>query len=319
VDVFADYITLAEAVLPSRSGLYATQLPGIDVEMIDCLAREITGTADDIWPILYKRACDNMVSDISMNLQDKFNVDLKLVSRETSQYKATENQAAGIAGVKMEFTLPKYARIHVLYLEVFSLLDYGSPGITFRIYDTDENGEKLFEKTESVSIGRSKIFIDQDFQVDKLFVSYSTAQADLRATENKFYRTGLINYDEIICDICLAGYDGYTGTVTQINGGGINAFYNIRCSINKYVGENLNLFRQVLLWKIGEEITWERRLGERLTRFTTFTIERAQELSEFYGTQYNENLKNVIRSQNMDEDPICFTCKNTSYVATQLP
>jgi hypothetical protein len=319
VDIFADYITLAEAVLPSRSGLYATQLPGIDVEMVDCLAREITGTADDIWPIIYKRACDNMVSDISMNLQDKFNVDLKLLSRETSQYKTTENTSAGIAGVKIEFSLPKYGRLHVLYLEVFSLLDYGSPGVTFRIYDTDQNGEKLFEKTESISQGRSKVFVDQDFQVDKLFISYTTAQADFKSTENKFYRTGLIDYDEIVCDVCLGMDSAYTGTVTQINGGGINAFYNIRCSVNKYVGENLNLFRQALLWKIGQEITWERRIGERLTKFTTFTIERAQELSDFYSTQYNDNLKNVLSSQRMDEDPICFTCKNTSYVATQLP
>jgi hypothetical protein len=319
VDLFADYITISEAVLPSRSGLYAIQLPGIDTEMLDCLAREVTGTADDIWPIIYKRACDNIVGDISMNLQDKFNVDLKLVSRETSQYKQAENTNSGLAGVKLEFNLPRYARTHILYVEVFSLLDYGSPGVKITIYDTDENGEKLFEKTESISIGRSKIFIDQDFQADSLFIAYSTSQADFKSTENKVYRSGVINFTDIVCDVCLDPYGYYKGTVTQVNGGGLNVFYNVRCSINKYVGENLNLFKQSLLWKIGEEITYERRIGERLTKFTTFTIERAQELSDFYGTQYKENLSNVLKSQNMDEDPICFTCKNMNYVATQLP
>lgn len=319
MDVFADYITIAEAVLPSRSGLYATQLPGIDVEMIDCLAREITGTADDIWPIIYKRACDNMVSDISQAMQSKFNVDLKLVSRETSQYKNSENTNPGLAGIKLAFNLPRYARTHVLYIEVFSLLDYGSPGVTFTIYDTDENGEKLFEKTESISVGRSKVFIDKDFEAENLFIAYRTAQADFRSTESKPYRSGIGYFDDITCDVCLDSYGLYQGSVTQVNGGGLNVFYNVRCSINKYVGENLNLFRQALLYKIGEEITMERRLGERLTKFTTFTIERAQELSNAYNAQYNQNLDNVIKSQDMYEDPVCFTCKNTSYVATQLP
>jgi ribosomal protein L31 len=318
MDVFADYITIAEAVLPSRSGLYAVQLPGIDVEMLDCLSREITGTADDIWPTIYKRACDNLVSDISKNLQTNFNVDLKLVSRETSQYKNTENTNPGLAGIKIDFAMPRYARLHVLYLEVFSLLDYGSPGVTFTIYDTDENGEKLFEKTESISRGRSKVFIDHDFQVDKIYITYSTAQADFKATETKVYR-GFGVYDSIVCDVCLDSYGLYTGTITQVNGGGINAFYNIRCSVNKYVGENLNLFRQSLLYKIGEEITIERRIGERLTKFTTFTIERAQELSDFYNAQYNDNLSNALKSQDMYEDPVCFICKTTSYVTTQLP
>lgn len=319
MDVFADYITIAEAVLPSRSGLYATNLPGIDTEMLDCLAREVTGTAGDIWPIIYKRACDNLTSDVSQNMQAKFNVDLKLVSRETSQFKSDANLNSGLAGIKIEFALPRYARTHILYIEVFSLLDYGSPGITFTIYDTDENGEKLYEKTESVSVGRSKIFIDQDFQTDKLFISYSPTQANFRSTENKLYRTGYAIYDSIVCDVCFDAYGLYTGTVTQVNGGGLNVFYNVRCSISKYLGENLNLFKQALLWKIGQEITAERRIGERLTKFTTFTIERANELSDFYDTQYNENLMNVIKSQNMSEDPICFICKNTSYVATQLP
>lgn len=314
---FDDYITISQSYRPSRSGLYADQLPGIDEDLIDNLARDPADDAATIWPVLYKRACDNMVSDISSFVQKKFHVDHKILSRETSAYKDEENENSGVAGLRLEFVLPKYAKLHVVKLEVWSEIDYGSPGVTFKFYDTDEDGELLYTVSESVSAGRSTIYIDRDFLTDSLFVSYEPAQADFKQTENKFFSTD--DWSPVICNFCIGGYDIYQGTVTQVNGGGINVFYNVRCSVQKFVTENINLFRQTLLYRIGLEITHERRLGERLTRYTSMTIERATELVESYNAQYQMNLDNSLKSQNMDEDPICFTCKNTVYVATSLP
>lgn len=287
--------------------------------MIDCLAREPEGDYNDIWPTIYDRAWSNLVSDISSTLQKKLFVNSKLLSRETSGYLADENQNAGSAGIKIEFNLPKYAVLHIVKLQVFSEIDYGSPGVTFKIYDTDQSGELLFEKTDSVARGRSDIFIDQDFTASTLLIVYQTAQADLKKTENKFYRTGYLNFEEDFCDFCLWGDSDYTGAVTQVNGGGINAFYNVRCSVEKFVCENLNLYAKAFLWKIGEEITIERRMGERLTRFTTFTIDRAQELSDFYGQQYNQEIENASKHLNIQEDPICFQCKPSVYAETSIP
>jgi hypothetical protein len=311
-----DYITISESYRPSRSGLYADQLPGISEDLIDNLARDPADDAAAIWPILYKRSTNNLISDISMNLQNKFFMDKKLISRETSQYKDDENENAGVAGVKLEFDLPKYGKLHVVKLEVWSDIDYGSPGVTFKFYDTDENGELLYTLVDSVSQGRSIVNVDRDFDTDALFISYETAQADFRQTENKYY-DGMLDYTSVVCDYCY--WDYYQASVTQVNGGGINAFFNIRCSVSKYVCENINLFRQALLYRIGLEITNERRIGERLTRYTTMTSERAQELTDYYTAQYNENLSNALKNQNMNEDPVCFQCKPTSYVRTDLP
>lgn len=314
---YTDYISISQAYRPSRSGLYADQLPGMSRDLIDNLARDPEDDADSIWPILVKRGWDNMVSDISINLQAKFNVDKKLVSRETSVYKADENQNSGTAGIKIQFTLPKYAKMHIVKLQVFSEIDYTTPGITFKFYDTDETGELLLTITESINVGRSMINVDTDFEVDQVFVTYQTAQADFKQTENKHFLSDI--WDSIVCDICLDPYGFYRGSVTQVNGGGINVFYNIRCSIEKFVCENINLFRQAYLYKLGQEITVERRDGERLTRYTTMTVERATTLKEDYDAQYNQNLSNAIKSMNIEEDPICFQCKNTVYVATSLP
>lgn len=316
VSCFDDYITISQAYRPSRSSLYADQLPGISEDLIDNLARDPADDANSIWPILYKRAVDNLVSDIAMNLNKNFHVDYKIVSRETSQYKDDENQNSGLAGVKITFTLPKYAVLHIVKLEVKSEISYGSPGVNFKFFDTNQDGELLHELTDSVDQGKSVVNVDTDFLSDSVFVAYDTAQADFKQTENKYYY-GMDLYGPITCDYCFS--DVYRANVEQINGGGIDVFFNIRCSVTKFVCENLNLFRKALLYKIGQEITAERRLGERLTRYQTMDEAREKELKEFYDTQYNENLENSLKNMSMNEDPICFQCKPTVYVRTDLP
>jgi len=144
----------------------------------------------------------NLISDISKNLQSKFFVDYKLVSRETSQYKDDENQNSGLAGVKITFTLPKYAKLHVIKLEVKSEISYGSPGINFKFYDTDADGDLIYEKTDSIDEGKSTVFIDRDFTVNTLFIAFDPAQADFKQTENKFYY-GMDFYSAVVCDYCF--------------------------------------------------------------------------------------------------------------------
>lgn len=313
---FDNYITINDST-PSRSGLYATDLPGIDTELLDGIARSITEDHDDIWVTLYKRAHRNLVSDVSKNIQDKFYMDLKLLSKETSSFKDTANGNSSLAGITLEFNLPKYAKLHVLSIGVYSEAAYASADV-LKIYDTDENGELLATITTAITIGRNTINVDTDFEADKIFISYNPAIYTFRETENKSFANNYTYFDDVICDFCF--YDPqYTGQVTQINGGGLNIKFNVYCSIEKLVCENLNLFKAAFLYKIGQEITIERRLGERLNKFTVMIQERWDELNNFYTAQYQQDLMDAIRSQNIQEDTLCFFCKNTVYTDIQLP
>lgn len=315
---FDNYITLSESVTPSRSGLYATDLPGIDISMINDLARNSSEDSDDIWPIIYKRAYKNLVSDATKNLSDKFFMDLKLISRETSAFKTTLNSTTGYAGVTLEFAMPKYAKLHIVSVGVNSLASYGSPGFELKFFEDDENGEELDSVQESVGTGKTTINIDQEFEVDKLFIAYNASQYNLKQTENKFYATGYEYFDNVVCDFCFYGGD-YRGSVVQVNGGGLNVKYIVYCSGEKFICENIKLFDQALLYKIGHEITVERRLGERLNQFTIMTKERWDELEGFYKAQYEQDLMNVIKNANIPEDQVCFECKNTVRVESLLP
>lgn len=315
---FDDYITISEAIMPSRSGLYATDLPGIDTEMLDSIARNSSEDYSDIWETIYKRARKNLVSDVSKNLAEKFFVDLKLVTRETSKFKPDTNASTGLAGVTLEFNMPKYAKLHIISVQVDSLQAYTTPGLELKFYEDDEDGELLDTVTEDVIAGKTTINIDTEFEVDKLFIAYNPVTYSLKQTENRFYASPYNYFDTITCDFCFCGND-WSGSVVQVNGGGLNVKYLVYCSAEKFVCENIKLFDQALLYKIGHEITVERRLGERLSRFTIMTKERWDELETFYKTQYQQDLMNTINQSNIPEDQVCFTCKNTVRTESFLP
>lgn len=301
---YQNYITTDRSI-PSRSGLYAVDLPGVEPSMWELLAKE-DQDGEQFWDMIYEKAWNNFVSDLTHQLQNKFYVDSKLVSRETSQFKVDLNTTIGLAGVTIEFTLPRYAKIHVVSVDVSSAEEYNSPEALIQVYENDANGELLSEHSQEISEGRNTIFIDHDYEVNKIFVAYDPEIYSFKQTENKRYTTPYISWN---CDECAFDCGGYEGKIVQVNGGGLNVKYNVFCSVDKFACENINLFRQAFFFRIGLEIIFERRFGNRLNKFMTMTLERQQELMEFYNTNFVDNLEQSVRSQHMHEDPYCFTCK----------
>lgn len=304
---------------PSRSGLYGSDLPGVEISMLEGLTKEDQDDYLELHEMILQRAWTNMISDISIALQNKFFVDAKILSRETSQFKDSANGNSGLSGIKFEFDLPRYARIHILSVEAYSEEAVESPDANIYFYDEDEDGELLYTVSPEVSVGRNTINIDQDFEVDKLFIAYDPAIASFRETENKYYNTYYLQYDKLSCTFPCTGYPGYQGKVTQFNGGGLNVKFTIVCSVEKFVCDNLNLFKTAFWYRYGVELMDEALLGNKLNRFTTMTAERALDRSGYFGGKYSANIGEAIKSQNIDEDPICFKCKNTVMSRTILP
>lgn len=299
----------------SRSGLYASDLPGVEDLLYPLISKD-SESNDAVWSRVYSNAWTNLVSDVQAALQDKFFVNHKLLSRETSQFQDTINTESALAGIQLQFDLPRYARLHVISVEVFTDQGYASPGVELQFYDTDENGELLYETDQEVGAGRNTIFVDHEFEVDKLFVAFNPALFELKTTENKRYNLSYSVFDKFNCMFpCFFGQ----GSVRQVNGGGLNVIYDIYCSAEKFVCQNINLFAKTLWWKVGQELVIERRYGNRLNQFTTMTQERAEELTAFYQAQYTQALENSLRAHNIDEDPFCFECKGVVNTKTNLP
>jgi hypothetical protein len=304
---FTDYIGI-DRTSTSGSGLYATDLPGIVLATLEDLTTEDQADYLELWEVIYGRSVSNLITDVSNVLQGKFHVDSKLIARESSEFESGINQNTGIAGVLIEFNLPRYALIHILSVEVYAEPMTGSD-IPLTFYDRDVNGEVLLTKTitRTVPDGRNSVAIGVDFNVESLFIGYNTSVEDLRATSDKTYSDTIINSKS--CSYCY-GDGQYTGTITQVNGGGLNVKYVVYCSVEKFICENLNLFKKSLWWKVGEELAIEMIFGERINRFTTMSAEGADKRLAFFNAQFNKELNEATKSHNITEDLICFKCKN---------
>lgn len=303
----------------SRSGLYATDLPGVEISMLEGFTKEDQEDYEELHDMILRRAWTNMVSDISIALQNKFLVDTKILSRETSSFKDTANGGSGLAGIKFEFDLPRYARLHVLSVEVFSEGPESSPDANIYFYDTDENGELLYTASPDIATGRNTVYIDQDFEVDNIFIAYDPTIASFRETENKYYNTYYNSFDKVKCIFPCSGAPGNQGQITQVNGGGLNVKFAVVCSVDKFVCDNLNLFKTAFWYRYGVELMDEALLGNRLNRFTTMTAERAADRSGYFGGKYTANIGEAIKSHNIHEDPICFRCKSLGMSKTIIP
>lgn len=312
------YIEIDRSSL-SRSGLYAADLPGVEISMLEGFTKEEQEDYLELHDMILSRAWTNLVSDVSIALQNKFLVDTKLLSRETSTFKDSLNSGASLAGIKFKFTLPRYARLHILSVEVFSAEAYESPEADIYFYDEDENGELLHTANGPVSEGRSTIYVDHDFEVDEIFIAYDPSLLSFRQTENRFYRTYYESFDKVECIFPCSGMDGFTGTVLQVNGGGLNVKFSVVCSIEKFVCDNLNLFKTAFWYRYGVELMDEALLGNRLNRFTTMTEERKTDRSGYFSAKYTANIGEAIKSHNIHEDPICFRCKSLAMSKTIIP
>lgn len=311
---FTNYITTDDSVV-SKSGLYFTDLSGCTISLLDDLVKEDQDDYSETFEYLYKKAILNLRIDTQRKLAERFHIDKKLITRETSEYLSEYNQNTGLAGVKIKVTLPKYARLQILSIGVNAQGVTPDPTGVFRIYDTDEDGELLATISGQLADGKNLLQVYQDFEAEQLFISYDPEQLSLKQTKNKYYDTD-VWYDDFSCDF-PCGYG--QGTVTQVNGGGLNVKFILYCSIEKFICENLPLFQGALLYRLGVDTMKERITTQRVNKTSVLTVERATELMAIHNEDYQAALDAATANIKITEDPICFFCKSTITSKNNLP
>lgn len=315
---FQGYITLDKST-PSRSGKYAVNLPGVSLSLVESLTGDEQEDYLEMWDQIYERACDNMVQDVTTSMQKKFRVEAKLATRESSQFTDEWNDGTGLAGLTLRFNLPKYAQIHIISVEVQAEAPHTTPPFAFNIYQKDASGKILHNGIEAIGAGTTVIDVDKDFEVDQLFIAYNKASFSLSATENKHFKSSGYLYDKLACTFPCGCGSEYSGYVRQENGGGLNVKFVVKCSVRKFVLENLPLFQNVLLQSIGKSIVEERLYNDRLSRFTTMTTADMDRLEEKFTADFDKQLSNVVDGLRVPEDNICFICEGAGRVETNLP
>lgn len=310
---FSGYITVDEDDAASKSGLYFTDLSGCTISLLEDLIKEGQDDYSECFDYLYKKAQGNLKIDVQRKLANRFHIDKKLVTRETSEILPDSNLETALAGVKIYTPLPKYGRIQIISLSVYA--DQASPlsGV-FYIYQDNANGELLATISSDLEPGRNTLDVYQDFEVETLFIVFDPSLTPLRKTKNKYYAS-----DDILSDKVCYACNGDTASVQQINGGGINVKFISYCSIEKFILENLPLFQFALLYRLGVDTMKERITTQRVNQTSLLTKERAAELLAVHNEDYQEALTAATMNIKISEDPTCFICKSTIKAITNLP
>jgi hypothetical protein len=311
--VFSGYIT-ASTDTTSKSGLYFTDLAGCTVSLLDDLVKEDHADFDECFDYLYKTAQRNLRIDVQKALAQRFHIDKKLITRETSEFKADYNASTGYNGIKIQVSVPKYGRIQILSISVNSQAAFSDAQFTF--FKENESGDVLGTVSGDLEAGKNILNVYQDFEEDEIFVAYSGSELVLKETQNKYYDSDSVSIDKG-CEFDCG--NGDLGLVTQVNGGGLNVKFVLYCSIEKFILENLPLFQFALFYRLGVDTMKERLTTQRVNLTTVLTEDRAKELMAVHNEDYKAALEAATMSIKMNEDPICFMCKKSVSSKVNLP
>lgn len=312
---FAGYITTDESV-PSKSGQYFTDLTGATISLLEDLIKEGQSDYTDTFNYLYKKAQLNLKIDVQRKLSDRFHIDKKLITRETSQFKDEYNDSTSLAGIKIKVSLPKYARLQILSIGVDAEPATPEPSGTFYVYAGDETGELLATISGQLAGGKNLIEVYREFEEKQLFIAYDPTVTSLKKTKNKYYDDNTCYYGDYACDFPCCGSEG---SITHVNGGGLNVKFVLYCSIEKFILENLPLFEGALFYRLGVDTMKERIASQKVNKTTVLTVERAVELMGLHNEDYMAALDSATANIKIQEDPICFMCKSTVRSKPNLP
>lgn len=316
---FDGYITIDNST-PSKSGLYLTDLPGLNLSTLEGLVKSDQADYEALFANLYRNAQINLKIDVQKKLANRFHIDKKLITRETSEFKADYNSGAALAGVKLSVSLPKYARLQILSIGVNSENAHNSPEAEFFVYKDNAQGDLLSTISSELNAGKNTVQVYEEFEEEELFIAYNPEDLSLKKTQNRYYHDNIaikgFSGDQLCGFPC---YYGDNGSVQQINGGGLNVKFILYCSMEKFLCENLPLFQYALWYRLGVEIIKERIVSDRVNRFTVLTPEEAEKLMSVVNEDYMSAVEAATMNIKMNEDPVCFICKSTITAKTNLP
>lgn len=295
--------------------MYFTDLSGCSVRLLDDLTKEDLPDWEATFEYLYKNAQRNLKIDVQRKLAERFHIDKKLITRETSEFLADFNTGSELAGVKIQTWLPKYARLQILSIGVYAEAVSPDPSVNFYIYHKDENGDLLSTVSATLADGKNTVQVYQDFEEGHLFIAYDPSTVSLRQTKNRYY-----SWDTFLsAAICRFDCFSDEGAVYQINGGGLDVKFVVYCSLEKFICENLNLFSLALLSRLGVDTMKERITTQKINMTSVLTAERAAELMKVFNDDYIAALEAATINIKMQEDPICFACKLSVSHKSDLP
>lgn len=309
---FNNYITIDGIAVTPVSGIYINRfLRGFTLTQADKLRKDDQSSRTQWWNELYEASVANFIIDIRKKVHSDFLYDAQLIAGETSDYETSVSTATGLGGViiKMPLTLFSEMRILRAQFKVDQVIT-SPPNLNIEVRQKNATGELLDTIfVDAVQDGLNYANIYKSYDEEELFIGLNHDDISVHKTTNS-------DNWKVYHNSCLE--QANTAFITQVNTGGLNVEFNISCSIEKFICSRITYMKGAFAYRIGMDIMAERLSSDRINRFTTITPERAEQLMQVYGDQYEKALKSLFPILTKD-DPICMNCKSVVKSETLIP
>jgi hypothetical protein len=313
ISCLTDYIGLRDVQNSPSSGLYVNDLPGITTQQFtDTRSQEIAALESE-WDAIEKRAIRGFESDLKFHLRKYFK-NHQTIGTEVTGYVDDDVVVDHGAGVYSGVLIDFYGQSENLKINVNKAKLYLTGAATFNVKIFDANtGTELFTKSVSGTAGLNEVDIFQEFTVydyNRLFVCYDTV------LPYKMYDVPapwVVSSQKISTSSTIL-HEDMTGDET-----GIAVNYSIKCGIDEFVCNRLDLFEESYLYRLGIEFLKQAHYSDRFNRYTLLGRERREEMLMDFKEQYKENLDSALKDLKVRDDGVCFICNKAINQKVLIP
>ena len=337
MDCLNNYIGLRYTGAPvPGSGLYINDLPGVSLKGIDKIANEEQITFTGVWQDVQQRSLKKFDTAIINYFSKRYQLRRvhESVQLPNSYLGEVENQTAAATGYRgitydLGYHASPLASIHIETLQVYLLSPQSN--VTFKVWEVIDEGHANLLDTftlSSATTGWNTLVVNKNYNVWKIFVGYDATNIDsvwlpLNRAYDMFNQQSLVLWPaNSPCQAWLFGANAdypYNNLQEMNNTFGLSGQIGTNCGFENVVCANKQLFANALWYYHGAELMIERLFSERLNKYTTIDLKRAEQLQKYFADTAANELAGVLDGVNMVSWDCCIDCNEQVQLVHQLP
>ncbi len=302
------------------SGLYINQLAGITLKSIDSLANSEQVSWPSVWKDVQTRAAAKFQNAVNTHFSKKYKLNSeKGVFRIFDENYDNENvnfndviwRGFTIRLSDISEPISVMTSAFIEYVEVYNDMDGVSK---ISVFDLDD--QTLLYTSGNVSFLPgvwTKIHVNREFTQRNIFVAYDSSDVSS-------YDTNILVDNASTCNSCDYGikiqgaYSDDLENPTVLSEGensfGLTGRIVVGCSYTGLVCHNKHFFSTPWMYLLGAELMIEALYSERFNAYTTFNRKQAEELKDFYETEFEKALTSAVKGLTLSPNDKCFHCES---------
>jgi len=303
--------------------LYVNSLPGISLKTIDKTATDEQKTFFQVWEDVENRAIAKFKTDIAAKLAAKYR--LKSINQSInlgrlvnkSIVHSAENQLKGFS-IDLRLS-PNYKQSTLQAINLQTVSVYATSvktGLVLKVMDV-ETGDTLETKTFDVVEGWNLVQVNSRYEAQRIFVgvdsdSFDTVHLTINQGLCQQINAGLgIIYGESGNAYIRGAKTTDPTDMTTLSYGsdcyGVSAVFSIVCRYDNLICNNLETFATAFWYLLGAELMIQGLASDRIN-LVTLNRESLLEKQQYFESEYNKEIDNVLKGLNIDTSDPCIEC-----------